>query len=833
MISISIRLIVLAAASLRTIEATTTTDNSSSSNSNNGRPWTSVLFNYDDSYITKHLDDRYPYLKLTGDGQQYIGPRDYFNFSHLHEPTREHLERVNLEEQLYDEIKSQEITSSIATMDQWHYSDANIERALDGEADERTCLSGLRFLAREAGRAEQNSEHLFAAGFKNQQTLRVLDSWGRPPSETYFGNSYWVGSYRGCKLVGSLAAKYGDARDGPENGRYRYCWAKIRAKGWPERDEMVPPTSIRVGVCLPAACNTKLANENRQILLDIMKFNFAPMHRARFLASDSIVHVYCLPKRAPNELSRAGLIFRIVCANWLALLLGLSVFAHFIGKENMPRWIYELTIQQSYRKFAADDEPPPAAHNDSNKPDGLGPPPIDLRSIGVVRFVLTVMVCAGHCFATFGWVSKASSMQLINIRDPIYSLVTPLLKSNDIIWLISGLLTSYTILSKLKRRQQLFRPGVYLGIILMRYLRLAPIQVLVLSFTKSVYLSLGEGPFWDYGTYKYSLQGQCQQSSWWRVLLFPILFSARDGNNYKHECSPVTWHIVADMKLSLLVPLLVYLLSSSRRWLALAGALLVSMAAQFHDLSSQQIIYFEQIFKYNQMTAINMLSMAFGETGYYNTLHRLSPLALGMIAGVYLYERRHLRPAERWPRWMRGYWFGALCSYQLYDWFAHWLSQYRYLAYGELPGEQTLKWILLLKPRVDCVMLAVIIVRLASDLAPPLMRHTKSLYKLAKVSYCVLLIHPMVISLLVNADESSRMDSFGSEVVRLVVCCVALSYLISFPLYILFESPLISLINLLFKRRLDLSSSSREKSQMTTQRRPTKDNNYKNSGKRD
>lgn len=696
-----------------------------------------------------------------------------------------------------------EVASSIATMDQWHYTDDRIQDELDGEANEQECLEGLEYLAGQVHRADLDSGHLFKNGFKNQQTLKLLDTWGRPPSETHFGNSYWVGSYRGCK---SLSGSNSHWSSGEE---YRYCWVKIRPKSWPEHDEMVPPTSIRVGVCLPGSCNTRLANQNKSLLLDIMKFNFSPMHRGRF---NKIMHVYCLPKaEALNKPTVGGMLFRILAVNWITLLVVLSIFAAYVGKENMSGAFYNLTIQENYRRFAADDEPRPrrimveqplgqttSAGTKTSTTSGK----VDFRPLGVARFWTTLAVIFGHCFCARGWISNSSSFHIAGSRDFSFSWSISFFKSTDIFWLLNGILTSYTILRRIKSREKILKPTVYIGILLARYLRLAAIQVVILSFIKAIYIQLGEGPYWDYGTYKYSLMGQCQQSSWWRVLLLPILFAA-PGDNYKHECLPVTWHIVADLKLSLIAPLLVYLLASkshAKRWLLMFVLAIISLVAQYNDLTQQQVIYFEQLFTYSLPQAINMLSISFEESGYYNVMTRLFPLSVGMLAGVYLNDYKE--GASAWPRWMKGWFFLSLIGYQVYDFFLPSINQYRYVNYGLLPGnEATLKWATLLKPRVDSIMFALMVVRLATDLAPAMMSHAKSFYKLGKLSYCVLLVHPMVISYLVNADESSRMDTFFSELLRLTASCVCLSYLISFPLYILFECPLNSLTGSLFVSR--------------------------------
>lgn len=765
---------------------------------------------YDDSYLVKHLDERYPYLKLDEDGS-YLGPRDYFNFSHVFEPSEEYFDGVNLERHLYDELRAMEISSSIATMDQWHYSD-NEELMNSGwpHANKQRCFNELDAIKDLLNKASENSSILFdqskPSSRNNARLLRFIDSWARPPSETYHGHSYWVGSYRACKMAELKLI----ANSSPTN--FRYCWAKLRAKDWPDRDEMVPATNIRAGICLPISCDTHLANQRLGDIHKLMLFNFAPFYRDRF---NSLIEVYCLPNQ--TGLSAAGKLFCYIVLTWIVFVLALSAYGAIKStskgaSRQLPALLGCLTLQDNFNRFVSDD-----SKSSSSSPSGGSHRQnhVDLRSLGLVRLFACIAVCVAHTACAFGWVFNSSTFNIISYRSLPYQIISSILKALDLYMVIGGLLSSYMIMKRFPtgRRHLLLQPAMYFKLIVARYLRFAPVLVLVLAFMKSIYPHLSEGPMWDYGTYKYSMQGQCKRSGWWRILGFPILFDL-EGNSYLSECLSVSWYLIADLKISLVAPIIIYLMMSKQKankwWITLALVLL-STINQYKDLSMQELIYFKQFFHYGQLFGVNILSLTFGEPGYFSAINRLHAVCFGLLAGVRLYQyetrekvitssgdRKQVAEStaeQKWPFWMRGPFFWAAILWELYDFFLPILVQHNYLANGETPSEETIKLVMVLKSRFDAFIFSIVMLRLVSDLAPKLMQNSLILYKLSKLSYGVFLIHTIVISYVVSAHERSRPDSIGLQFLLQLAFVISVSFLICFPLYLLVESPMAQLLS--------------------------------------
>lgn len=745
---------------------------------------------YDDSYLTNNLNGRYPYLKLPNGG--YVGPKDYFNFTNVYEPNLAYYETVNIEEHLFEELKSMEIGSSIATMDQWHYS--NKETSLEfgsPEANKRKCLQELEYITGELNRATKDSSYLFQRGLGNIQMIKYIDTFGRPPSETYFGHSYWVGSYRGCLNSHLLPPA---ANDTLSAINLRYCWGKLRAKDWPEvggEGDVIPPVSFRVGLCLPNSCDTETANEQRSLVQQIMVFNFSPLHRDRF---NKLFDIYCLPTGTlnQNQLSLPAKLFVTSILLWLGIIMMLSIYRFTDNPVELNATAKTLTIQENLARYFNDDSPPTSHDSPTAR--------VDLRPIGIIKFFASIAIIVGHLGCSVGWVFNSSTFSItMNARKVSRLYFMSCMKSVDWFMVIGGLLTSFTIVRKFQANKinSIVKPKVYLSFIVIRYLRLTPIFVIIATFLKTIYVHLGEGPMWDYGTYNYSMQGRCQQSSWWRLLVFPILFSL-NGNSYQHECLPVSWYVITDLKLSLVTPLLVYLFCKQRNtWSQIMISILpiaVSTLSQYKDLTMQQMVYFKHFFTYSPLIGTNMLSLAFGEPGYFSAINRSHAFIMGLLCGIILHKYQQ-NGIKLWPFFMRGWFLKAMIVYQVYDYFAPLIAFSNYLQTKNIPSEETIKLAMLLKPRIDAIIFAILTLRAVTDCAQSLMRFSQPLYKLSKLSYCVFFIHSIVIAYAVSSNEKSRPDSLEIQFLMLLAFVTCSSFIISFPMYILFESPIALLLN--------------------------------------
>lgn len=748
---------------------------------------------YDDSYITGNLDDRYPYLKLNNGS--YIPPKDYFNFTDVYEPSSEYFATVNIENHLFNELRAMEIGSSIATMDQWNYSDE--EEMLNSnfpEANEEKCSRELKYIADKLDKASDNSSFLFEKGFENMQLLRYIDSWGRPASETYYGHTYWVGSYRGCKDVYL-------PRENREQIEFRYCWGKLRAKDWPKigtDGDVIPPISFRIGLCLPKTCDTRLANHKRSLIQHLMEFNFSPLHKSRF---NNLFHIYCLPTRTKNfeqnNLSLEGKIFLSSISVWLVIIFLASILNSLF---ELPSIIQALSIQKNLIRFVSDDSPP---HKSV----------VDFRPIGIIKFFASLAIIIGHLGCSVGWVFNSSTFSIsLNARKVSRLYFMSTMKSVDWFLVIGGILSSYTIVQKFSTKNKInsiVKPRVYISLMIIRFLRLAPIFIIIIIFLKTIYIHLADGPMWDFGTYKYSIQGKCQGSSWWRVLVIPILFS-QTGNHYQHECLPVSWYVITDLKLFFSAPIIIYLLYNQggnfKKVILATFFISLSTLSQYKDLTMQKMVYFKHFFIYSPLVGTNMLSLAFGEPGYFSATNRSHAFIVGLLSGLFLYDYQQQQQEQHekkekydksnmWPFYMNGWFMKAIIFYQILDFFSPAITFSHYLQTKQIPDEQTIKLAMLLKPRLDSVMFAIITLRLVTDLAPILMRYSQSFYKLSKLSYCAFLIHSIIIAYVVSANEKSRPDSIELQFLILLAFVTCASFIISFPLYILIESPIALLLN--------------------------------------
>lgn len=748
---------------------------------------------YDDNFIRNELDDKYPYLKLPNGS--YTAPRDYFNFSSVLRPTDEFLDKVNMEEYLYQELRATEIvaTKHFCSKDIWHYSDQQ-ELQMSGwpEANETKCMQELAYLWSEIEQANQNTSRLFDKGKKNIQLLRWIDSWGRPVSETYYGNSYWVGSYRGCKY--SRVPRPAEVDD-HQDMQFRYCWGKLVAKGWPERDDIIPRTSLRVGLCLPRSCDTLAANKQMQLIHDILMFNFSPMQQDRYR---KLVHVYCLPNN--NTIHLSTKVFLASMGAWIGLIVVASLAKLWLdssggrnsSRRQLPKLVKYLTIQENYARFLADDAPSAKSR-------------VDLRPLGIVKIFACLGICVGHCFVESYLNYYASTLMFLERKNFTLELSDLFFKILELFTVLSGILGSYIILSRFPKDNinQIIRPKVYLALNMARYLRLAPVLIITLAFIKSTFVHLSEGPFWDYGTgAKVSQLGLCRHLSWWRILLWPIVFdvSSSGGSHYKMECLPASWYIITEIKMFLVVPFYIYIMCKRRRLglILTMGTILGSMLWHYNLIETQQVYYPQQVFTYGRLQTDHMIGKMVEPT-YFSGIHRFHAVAIGLFAGLQLY-RYKLNEINKWPYWMRGYYLWPLFVWLSFDLVSATLNELNYRKHGTIPNVQFIKLFPVLKQRLDAITFAILSLRFATDWAPKVMRHTSLVYKLSKLSYCVYIVHTILIVFFMSATEKSRPDAQPLQLFIIFVFIITASLIISLPMYILLESPMDLLLGYFMER---------------------------------
>ncbi|XP_045481000.1 uncharacterized protein LOC123685389 [Harmonia axyridis] len=119
----------------------------------------------------------------------------------------------------------------------------------------------------------------------------------------------------------------------------------------------------------------------------------------------------------------------------------------------------------------------------------------------------------------------------------------------DTFFTISGFLACYLILLEIEKRQQMVN---VLMIYLHRFIRLTPAYAVVLAFYCTIFIQMGDGPFWQE---RIGVEQERCLETWWANLLYL--------NNYimnEKMCMFQSWYLTCDTHYFLLVPFAAYLL---------------------------------------------------------------------------------------------------------------------------------------------------------------------------------------------------------------------------------------------------------------------------------
>ncbi|XP_044749166.1 nose resistant to fluoxetine protein 6-like [Coccinella septempunctata] len=117
----------------------------------------------------------------------------------------------------------------------------------------------------------------------------------------------------------------------------------------------------------------------------------------------------------------------------------------------------------------------------------------------------------------------------------------------DTFFTISGFLGCYLMLLEFDKRQKMIDVGL---LYLHRFLRLTPTYAAVLGFYCTIFVQLGEGPFWDE---RIGVEHDRCMASWWANILYL--------NNYvnpENLCLFQSWYLTCEIHYFLMLPFLAY-----------------------------------------------------------------------------------------------------------------------------------------------------------------------------------------------------------------------------------------------------------------------------------
>ncbi|XP_049288164.1 nose resistant to fluoxetine protein 6-like [Anopheles funestus] len=442
-------------------------------------------------------------------------------------------------------------------------------------------------------------------------TVKLLDSWGKWPAGIFSGNLYELGHYDQCI---DLRHEHGMPTVGTIQGRYCLLTVPLENLLPPGRSptqRIMPGTSGKIwaahlGVCIPASCTAE--------------------HFQQFL-NESV------PKLPPLRLSCNAIPPTLGSVQWVTIsifgtILLLAVASTLYEAVQLCRGrtphrnLVIFSLYCNGRKLLA-------TYQRNVQASSVKSSTIDC--INGLRVISMVWVVFSHNYVRIAMQPIINSHVILSWLESYHSvLVVSSTVSVDTFFLLSGLLTCWSILNALDKCGKLNVPIMYLH----RYLRLTPALAALVLFTATLMKYIGTGPFWDGAM---SLTEDSCKEYWWSALLY-----VQNYVNPQNVCLGHTWYLSVDMQLYLLAPFIIYpLWRWGRRVLFVIVALIVaSMVAVF-------VLFYVHHLRLSFL-AVDEERLRHVYT-YYPTHTRAGAWLVGVIYGYVLQRtKKHYVQLSRW-----------------------------------------------------------------------------------------------------------------------------------------------------------------------------------------
>lgn len=679
---------------------------------------------------------------------------------------------------------------------------------------------------------ELNPNYSLQKGLTGYELTNLMDSFGKPESGHYSGAFNWLGSHRLCEKV---SLDHG-------NIKTRYCVGKMRPKWWPQNETIYPKTRIRLGLCIPETCDTLSFQVHKDNIEKLAKFELPKLYQTG-LDFDSM---FCLPdERSPiRQIPKSGYIYLSVVSIWLVLVtIGTVSYEFLFHKRRVRRRmeametntsrvsdfdvrIFKINILTDSRKEMDNELVKFNTEQLSSKSliedfcDAISirsciksfksnnfrvnynqghRVKVDLGVLDSVKCAMTLLVILGHS----GYLSSIYSRSLvyrIELNSGILGrLCLSVSRCVDTFFLIFGLLTTYTLMNKYKLKQ-LSNPALWFGINLGITARIAPIFMLVYWYSKSISPYLGSGPWWDYGVDKFSMKGVCMSDPWWKSI--PLFGSY--GSPPVPACNLPGWFIVSYTQISLLLPLITYIICKLPNYIMkftlIAFLMLASAFSVGLKLYNQTSIDEEGFSVYGGFLAD--LFEKFESTGNMTTLARLGGVSAGCLIG-YLLRMYEIGDIQCWPSLIRST-FTTLLNIIL-----HVIIVFSPI-FGYNSSSNSVNLKLFISFNFLITMIWPILNSQLIIFASTVYNHKAIVRFLShsfwhtfnKLGFVIYLVHWEIIFITMTMHDEAPTYGYMTDVMKMWAFGIFISILIAFLVHILIEAPLSRLIMVIYKRNV-------------------------------
>nr|CAD7459822.1 unnamed protein product [Timema tahoe] len=197
----------------------------------------------------------------------------------------------------------------------------------------------------------------------------------------------------------------------------------------------------------------------------------------------------------------------------------------------------------------------------------------NIQCLHGIRTVCTVALYVTHKYMAILLIPYSNRIYLAQIsHQPLSMMLRAFINYVHSFLLLSGVLTAYNTCQEIKKNGYIDWKRRYLA----RFIRLTPALMSLVVFYAYIWEHLGNGPMWNKVVKRNA--DLCKVSMWRNMLYFQNFYP------FEEMCATHTHQLALDMQLSLVAPLLVYLLFLSQGWgiLMLATLQVISVALRYY-----------------------------------------------------------------------------------------------------------------------------------------------------------------------------------------------------------------------------------------------------------
>ncbi|XP_023940639.2 nose resistant to fluoxetine protein 6 [Bicyclus anynana] len=491
---------------------------------------------------------------------------------------------------------------------------------------------------------------------------------------------------------------------------------------------------------------------------------------ARYDLQAEVLSVEWCNKPIP-KLSASAFAFNIVLLILLGatfLTTGLHVLGKYCGRFQENRYILAFSIKNNWKILTHIRSNP--KEEDRTR---------DLSSLEGIRFLGTLGVISTHVTIVYIY-SFIDNPEFI---ESMFDHIPTQVAFNSPIWMqvffsISGFLTAYFTLIYSEKRSLTF--GKCLLSVINRFMRLTPVAMAGLWFTIA-FPRLGTGPQWQLLVERES--HHCSER-WWYHLLY-----VHNHLTLGKFCMGHTWYLAVDMQLHILGSILLLIFVKWRK----AVAPVISVLVTFSIVASGLIVYFYNLSPIITAQNPEVVSNMFKDSNLMTKLYlpvwtNLSGYLFGFAVAFIYYNNQ-----EKGFMLNEVKWFNILFHTTLTLALVVTLAGVAFLM-----DTKPSRWAAIVYGSLDRTLIAlcfnVFLLGCFSN-CKSVVRDALSwrgFHTLGRLSYCVFIVHFIVMRMSVASNTQIGHISFYSLISLLIVSSV-LSYVVAIPVYLLIESPFIQL----------------------------------------